>query len=114
MDEFFDKPILNSPYDYPGRHWELDDVGPPTNRVLENRRRSALVTPVPRPRKHKRSKASRPELKLDETGGLSTEEQENYPTPIINEIRAHVDAWRRLAVKVINHLGDEVMKVFGV
>ena len=26
MDEFFRKPILNSPYDYPGRHWELDDT----------------------------------------------------------------------------------------
>jgi type III restriction enzyme len=21
---FFDHPILNSPYDYPERHWELD------------------------------------------------------------------------------------------
>ncbi len=26
-------PILNSPYDYPGRHWELDEKGQPTQRV---------------------------------------------------------------------------------
>ena len=25
--QFFEKPILNSPYDYPARHWELDESG---------------------------------------------------------------------------------------
>ena len=29
-DPFFDRPILNSPYDYPKRYWELDEVGQPT------------------------------------------------------------------------------------
>ena len=29
---FFDRPILNSPYEYPRRHWELDDDGQPTRR----------------------------------------------------------------------------------
>ena len=24
---FFDHPILNSPYEYPRRHWELDETG---------------------------------------------------------------------------------------
>jgi type III restriction enzyme len=23
-EAFFDRPILNSPYDYPSQHWELD------------------------------------------------------------------------------------------
>jgi predicted RecB family nuclease len=27
--QFFEHPILNSPYDHPGRHWELDDQGHP-------------------------------------------------------------------------------------
>jgi len=27
---FFDAPILNSPYAYPARHWELDEYGQPT------------------------------------------------------------------------------------
>jgi len=24
---FFERPILNSPYEYPGRHWALDENG---------------------------------------------------------------------------------------
>ena len=28
---FFDHPILNSPYEYPNRHWELDPTGQPTD-----------------------------------------------------------------------------------
>ena len=27
---FFDHPILNPPYEYPSRHWELDEFGQPT------------------------------------------------------------------------------------
>jgi type III restriction enzyme len=40
---FFDPPILNSPYDYPQRHWELDADGQPTQEVLESRRRAEFV-----------------------------------------------------------------------
>jgi hypothetical protein len=50
-EQFFEKPILNSPYAYPGRHWELDIDGQPTNRILESRRRSDLITPVPKTKK---------------------------------------------------------------
>jgi hypothetical protein len=28
-NEFFGHPTLNSPYEYPSRHWELDEVGQP-------------------------------------------------------------------------------------
>lgn len=41
---FFDHPILNSPYECPRRHWELDAQGQPTQRVLENRRRAEFIT----------------------------------------------------------------------
>ena len=27
---FFERPVLNSPYERPSRHWELDDTGQPT------------------------------------------------------------------------------------
>ena len=37
-ESFFEKPILNSPYEYPARHWELDETGQPTNHILEQRR----------------------------------------------------------------------------
>jgi type III restriction enzyme len=30
----FDHPILNSPYEYPSRHWELDENGPAPNDLL--------------------------------------------------------------------------------
>jgi len=39
-NRFFDRPILNSPYEYPRRHWELDDQGQPTQHVIEKRRRA--------------------------------------------------------------------------
>src|SRR5690349_7690920 len=32
---FFEHPILNSPYEYPKRRWELDDQGQPTQQVIE-------------------------------------------------------------------------------
>ena len=94
-DLFFEKPILNSPYYYPGRHWELNDAGQPTNRIIEKRRRSELVTPVPKPRRQRQGR-EQAKLQLDATYGLSSDDQEYNPTPIINEIRNHVDTWRRL------------------
>jgi len=47
-EHFFEKPILNAPYAFPARHWELDADGQPTNRIIETRRRSDLITPVPK------------------------------------------------------------------
>jgi type III restriction enzyme len=29
-NRFFEHPILNSPYEYPAQHWELDASGQPT------------------------------------------------------------------------------------
>jgi type III restriction enzyme len=93
-ESFFERPILNSPYGYPARHWELVD-GQPTNKILETRRRSELITPVPQPKKQ-RQKRGQKEMVFDEGKGLSSEEQEYNPTPIINEIRSYVDSWRNL------------------
>ncbi len=69
---FFDRPILNSPYEYPRRHWELDEAGQPTQKILELRRSARASHSFDKP-----------------TRG-------------------------RIAAKVINHLGDEVLKVFRV
>ena len=35
---FFEKPILNSPYEYPLHHWELDAQGQPKQQIIEKRR----------------------------------------------------------------------------
>ena len=96
MDEsFFERPILNSPYDCPPRHWELDQDGQPTNRIIETRRRSELITPVPKPRK-KQSKAGQAAFVLQEAQDLSTAAQEYDVNGFINEIRGHVETWRAI------------------
>ncbi|MDR1249583.1 MAG: restriction endonuclease, partial [Treponema sp.] len=99
-EAFFDHPILNSPYGYPERHWELDADGQPTQHIVESRRRAEFITPIPKPRKRKdaggQTQAVQGSLVFDEGMGLSTEEQMYDPTAVINEIRRHVDAWRAL------------------
>ena len=91
---FFDHPILNSPYEYPARHWELDESGQPTNQILDKRRGAEFITPIPKPKKRKAP--TQRGFVFDEGKGLSSEEQQYYPTSIINEVRGHVDAWRLL------------------
>ena len=93
---FFAHPILNSPYDYPRRYWELDPSGQPTQQIIENRRPAEFITPIPKPKKRKKGQAQQEELVFDEGKSLSTKEQQYDPTSIINEVRGHVDAWRSL------------------
>ncbi len=95
MNDFFDAPILNNPYNYPDRHWELDDDGQPTLDVLNKRRPAKFITPIPKPRKRKQGE-SQGRLNLDEGKGLSDERQQYDPNSIINDLRGHVAAWRRL------------------
>ncbi len=52
-DQFFEKPILNSPYECPERHWELDPSGQPTQHIIESRRSAEFITPIPKPKKRK-------------------------------------------------------------
>jgi len=93
---FFDQPILNSPYARPMRHWELDEHGQPTQRIVDTRRRAEFITPIPKPKKRKKS-AGQEAFVFDEGKGLSTKEQQYDPTSIINEVRGHVDIWRALS-----------------
>jgi type III restriction enzyme len=94
-DSFFERPILNSPYAYPARYWELDSEGQPTNRIIEARRRCDLITPVPLPQRRRRA-PGQVELDLGSDEGLSTPEQQYDVPRLINEIRGYVDNWRRL------------------
>ncbi len=49
---FFEQPILNSPYKPPGWHHALDAEGQPLDQPpVKGRRRSELITPVPKSRK---------------------------------------------------------------
>ena len=92
-NRFFDQPILNSPYEYPKRHWELDPSGQPTQEIIETRRRAEFITPIPKPRKRK-GEAAQQQMVFDEGKGLSTRKQQYDPTSIINDLRSHVDKWR--------------------
>ena len=92
---FFERPVLNSPYSYPKRHWELDKTGQPTQRIVETRRPADFITPIPKPKKQKGSK-KQTEIIFDEGKGLSTEKQQYQHTAIINDVRQHVDQWRKL------------------
>jgi type III restriction enzyme len=93
---FYDKPILNSPYLPPSRHHVLDADGQPQDLPpADGRRRSELITPVPKSKK-KQPKAAQSSFVMPDAHGLSDEDQEYNPTPIINEIRGYVAAWRAL------------------
>jgi len=50
---FFEKPILNSPYQYPALYWEPQETGQPNDTILPERRKCAYVTPVPKAKKSK-------------------------------------------------------------
>jgi type III restriction enzyme len=94
---FFDRPILNSPYEYPARHWELDESGQPTQTVLARRRRAEFITPIPKPRKRKgKSAAEQAQLVFEEGKGLSTDAQQYDHTAVINAVRQQVDRWRQI------------------
>ena len=95
-DDFFTKPILNSPYEYPARHWELDDKGQPTQKVIEQRRRAEFITPIPKPKKRKGAETQSQLFEFEEPDAISSSDQRYDPTPIINELRSSVEKWRKL------------------
>ncbi len=95
-NDFFEHPILNSPYEYPRRYWELDAQGQPTQIIIESRRKAEFITPIPKPRKRKGA-AAQQRMLFDEGKGLSTKQQEYETTStIINELRSVIDRWRSL------------------
>jgi type III restriction enzyme len=81
---FTDNPIINSPFDRPLWHFELDDEGQPTGKKLPDRRESVQVVPVPAA---KRRGPRQRELALEEKTTSNT---------LVNAIRKDVDQWREL------------------
>ena len=92
-ERFFEDPILNSPYECPTRHWELDKAGIPTQQFVERRRESRLITPIPKPKK-RGGKEEQKVLEF-EAQGLSETDQQYEVTQQVNSIRALVDEWRQ-------------------
>ena len=94
-DRFFDRPILNSPYQCPAQHWELDESGQPTNQFIEKRRQVSFITPIPKPKK---GKGAQQALAFDEAASqIATESQQYELAQTINSVRNAVDRWRALS-----------------
>ena len=91
---FFEQPILNSPYEYPARHWELDENRQPTNKVVDRRRTVSFITPIPAARKRR---AAQSELGLDDARTAAAEDGQQYELMrMIESVRHSVNEWRRL------------------
>ena len=98
-EAFFDRPILNSPYAVPSRHWELDEQGQPTQRIVERRRAASFISPIPKPKKRKDWKSQAEQFVFDEGKGISTQDQQYELAAIITEVRRHVLRWRELPIE---------------
>ncbi|MBX9747038.1 MAG: DEAD/DEAH box helicase family protein, partial [Hyphomonadaceae bacterium] len=87
--DFFQHPILNSPYEEPLWHHVLDENGQPTSQEPENERRKSdrHISPVP---KSKRAGAAA-------QASFDYADDDKYdPAWMINDIRQHVKSWREL------------------
>ncbi len=91
--DFFARPILNSPYEYPSRHWELDPSNQPTTKVLSSRRHVSFITPIPKPKQLGRQM----QMVMDESASALEDDSQQYAlAEFINNVRRSVDAWRNL------------------
>jgi len=84
-DVVIENPILNSPFEEPGRHWRFSDEGI-TNDIVESRRISAYFVPIAQPRKRSKEKQM-----VFDTEWTQDRLQENE---FINKVRSRVRAWR--------------------
>ena len=88
--QFFESPIINSPYTIPTQHWELDD-GQPTDRLIPTRRPAKFITPIPKPKKRKFV-----QLELLIEKDISSDGQDYETSLFINSIRGKVSEWRQI------------------
>ena len=129
-DAIIENPILNSPFEEPNQHFKFTDDGI-TNQIVETRRLSGYFIPIPQPKKKGK------QLVFDSEWTQDRFKESEF----INRIRDRVKVWRQQgwpgvtnatarllqldgkpplrpprhrqdAIKVINHYGDEVLKVY--
>ena len=89
--EFFQSPILNSPYEEPTKHWKMSD-GVATGEIINERRRADFVTPIPKAKTIEQSK----QAELEGISDSFIRDGQEYTKDIINEIRSYVKEWRNL------------------
>ncbi len=79
-----ENPIINSPFEEPGRHFRFSDEGI-TNEIAEERRVSSYFVPIAKPKK--KGKA---QLYFDTEWTQDRIEENKF----INQLRARVKQWR--------------------
>jgi type III restriction enzyme len=82
-----DKPVINSPFDEPTRHFRFGDEGI-TNEIVEGRRISSYFVPIARPKK---TRGAVYQTTFD-TEWTRDRIEENKP---VNDIRRRVAMWRK-------------------
>jgi hypothetical protein len=79
-----ENPVINSPFQEPGRHFKFTDEGI-TNEVIDGRRSSSYFVPIARPRKK-----GQKQLEFDTEWTQDRIEEDK----VVNQIRARVKLWR--------------------
>ena len=100
-EKFFTEPILNSPYEEPRCHWELNSEGQPTQKIINGRREADFtVAAVPAPQKSKgkpKQESEQQDLGFfqdDVTQSISADGRKYELAQIINSLRNEVSKWR--------------------
>ena len=87
MPSFTTAPILNSPYEAPSQHWQLDADGRPTDNIEPGRRISKYFIPIPKSRQTRQQR--------EQVLALNVAEAEKNNEKV-NAIRHAVEQWRNL------------------
>lgn len=94
MPNFYEQPILNSPYERPAQHWELDENRRPTHKLLEGRRPADFITPIPPPRRQSREQRA---IEFDAKAAALSDDSQRYElSVIIDNLRRQLEEWRKL------------------
>lgn len=81
---FFEKPVLNPPYECPDRHWELDETGQPTQKIIESRRQVSFITAVPTAKRQRGSSLNQASLVFDKAAKEKKATMDTYWVPGVN------------------------------
>ena len=95
-----ENPIINSPFEEPGQHHELDTRGNPTGTIIPQRRKSTYLTPIPQPRRQAG-------MQLSFLEGTPEKEEENYT---INQIRYQVNLWRQRGYSGVTRVTRQLLQ----
>ena len=95
MPNFYEQPVLNSPYERPAQYWELGKNRRPTHKLLKGRRPADFITPIPLSRRQSREQGA---MEFDpKAAALGDDNQRYEPSAIIiNNLRQKLEKWREL------------------